>query len=88
MFPFLAIVNRAIMKRVEEACYNILKLFFLCVCFTGIVVPPKGNLDIPVLFIPTSMTLYKTMVIVKVKRANKENWLVDNFDELNAETKR
>ncbi|XP_040600110.1 cilia- and flagella-associated protein 47 isoform X2 [Mesocricetus auratus] len=54
----------------------------------GIVVPPKGTLDVPVLFIPTTMKLYKTMVIVMVKRANKENWLVDNFDELSAETKR
>ncbi|XP_063136439.1 cilia- and flagella-associated protein 47 isoform X2 [Rattus norvegicus] len=54
----------------------------------GIVVPPNGNLDIPVLFIPSAMTLYKTMVIVMVKRANKKNWLIDNFDELNAETKR
>lgn len=50
--------------------------------------PPKGNLDIPVLFIPTTMTLYKTMVIVKVKRANKKNWLIDNFDELSVEAKR
>ncbi|GAB1302928.1 Cilia and flagella-associated protein 47 [Apodemus speciosus] len=54
----------------------------------GIVVPPKGNLDIPVLFIPSAMTLYKTMVIVKVNRANKKNWLIDNFDELNEESKR
>ncbi|XP_049985737.1 cilia- and flagella-associated protein 47 isoform X2 [Alexandromys fortis] len=53
----------------------------------GIVVPPKGSLDIPVLFIPTTMTLYKTMVIVKVKRANKKNWLIDNFDELSLEAK-
>ncbi|XP_030107333.1 cilia and flagella-associated protein 47 isoform X1 [Mus musculus] len=54
----------------------------------GIIVPPKGNLDIPVLFIPSTMTLYKTMVIVKMKRTNKKNWLIDNFDELSAETKR
>uniref|UniRef100_A0A8C6RQF7 Cilia and flagella associated protein 47 n=1 Tax=Nannospalax galili TaxID=1026970 RepID=A0A8C6RQF7_NANGA len=54
----------------------------------GIVVPPKGNLNIPVLFIPRAMTVYKTIVIVKVKRASKENWPVDNFDELSEETKR
>nr|XP_042125169.1 cilia- and flagella-associated protein 47 isoform X1 [Peromyscus maniculatus bairdii] len=54
----------------------------------GIVMPPNGHLDIPVLFIPATMTLYKTMVIVKMKRANKENWTIDNFDELSTETKR
>ncbi|XP_060230649.1 cilia- and flagella-associated protein 47 [Meriones unguiculatus] len=54
----------------------------------GIVIPPKGNLDISVLFIPSAMTLYKTMMIVKVKRANNKKWLIDNFDELSAETKR
>ncbi|XP_060231199.1 cilia and flagella-associated protein 47-like [Meriones unguiculatus] len=54
----------------------------------GIVIPPKGNLDISVLFIPSAMTLYKTMMIVKVKRANKKKWLIDNFEELSAETKR
>ncbi|KAL6071903.1 hypothetical protein STEG23_025663, partial [Scotinomys teguina] len=54
----------------------------------GIVIPPKGHLDIPVLFTPGTMTLYKTMVILMIKRANKKYWTVDNFDELSTETKR
>ncbi|XP_027621497.1 cilia- and flagella-associated protein 47-like [Tupaia chinensis] len=31
------------------------------------------------------MTLYKTMVIVQMTKANKRNWRIDNFDELNPE---
>nr|XP_023490286.1 cilia- and flagella-associated protein 47 isoform X1 [Equus caballus] len=54
----------------------------------GIALPPKGNVDIPVLFIPKVMKLYKTMVIVRMIRANRRSWLIDNFDELHTEMKR
>ncbi|XP_012863928.1 cilia- and flagella-associated protein 47 [Echinops telfairi] len=52
----------------------------------GLVLFPKGSIDIPVLFVPRSMRLYKTMVIVQVLRANGKYWSVDNFDELDEET--
>lgn len=54
----------------------------------GIVLPPKGNIDIPVLFMPNIMKLHKTAVIVQMMRANRENWPIDNFDELSPEMKR
>uniref|UniRef100_A0A9L0INA6 Calponin-homology (CH) domain-containing protein n=1 Tax=Equus asinus TaxID=9793 RepID=A0A9L0INA6_EQUAS len=54
----------------------------------GIALPPKGNIDIPVLFIPKVMKLHKTMVIVRMIRANRRSWLIDNFDELHTEMKR
>lgn len=63
-------------------------LSIIFVCFTGIALPPKGNVDIPVLFIPKVMKLYKTMVIVRMIRANRRSWLIDNFDELHTEMKR
>uniref|UniRef100_A0A8C5W9G3 Cilia and flagella associated protein 47 n=1 Tax=Microcebus murinus TaxID=30608 RepID=A0A8C5W9G3_MICMU len=54
----------------------------------GIALPPKGNLEILVLFVPPSMKLYKTIVVVQMMRANKKSWPVDNFDELDINTKR
>ncbi|XP_077000992.1 cilia- and flagella-associated protein 47 isoform X2 [Tamandua tetradactyla] len=54
----------------------------------GIPLSPKGNIDIPMLFIPSVMKLYKTLVVIQLMRANGENWPIDNFDELDAETKR
>ncbi|XP_058441727.1 cilia- and flagella-associated protein 47 isoform X2 [Marmota monax] len=54
----------------------------------GIALPPKGNIDIPVLFMPKIMKLCKTMVIVQMMRANGEKWHIDNFDELDTEIKR
>ncbi|XP_030882467.1 cilia- and flagella-associated protein 47 [Leptonychotes weddellii] len=54
----------------------------------GITLPPKGNIDIPVLFMPHIMKLHRTMVIVQMMRANRESWPIDNFDELSTEMKR
>lgn len=56
--------------------------------FTGIALPPKGTIDIPVLFMPHIMKLQRTMVIVQMMRANRESWPIDNFDELSTEMKR
>ncbi|XP_045850701.1 cilia- and flagella-associated protein 47 [Meles meles] len=54
----------------------------------GIPLPPKGTIDIPVLFMPHVMKLHRTMVIVQMMRANRESWPIDNFDELSTEMKR
>ncbi|XP_029785500.1 cilia- and flagella-associated protein 47 [Suricata suricatta] len=54
----------------------------------GILLPPKGNIDLPVLFMPNIMKLHRTMVIVQMMRANRQRWPIDNFDELDAEMKR
>ncbi|XP_039112210.1 cilia- and flagella-associated protein 47 [Hyaena hyaena] len=54
----------------------------------GIVLPPKGNIDIPVLFMPNLMKLHRTMVIVQMMRTNRESWPIDNYDELDGELKR
>ncbi|XP_006870220.1 PREDICTED: putative uncharacterized protein CXorf30 homolog [Chrysochloris asiatica] len=54
----------------------------------GILLLPRGIFEIPVQFIPTSMKLYKTMVIIQMLRTNGKYWPVDNFDELDTETKR
>ncbi|XP_059013719.1 cilia- and flagella-associated protein 47 [Mustela lutreola] len=54
----------------------------------GIALPPKGTIDIPVLFMPHIMKLQRTMVIVQMMRANRESWPIDNFDELSTEMKR
>lgn len=63
-------------------------LKIISVFFTGITLPPKGNIDIPVLFMPNIMKLHRTMVIVEMMRANRESWPIDNFDELSTEMKR
>uniref|UniRef100_UPI001659D673 cilia- and flagella-associated protein 47-like n=1 Tax=Halichoerus grypus TaxID=9711 RepID=UPI001659D673 len=57
-------------------------------CRPGITLPPKGNIDIPVLFMPHIMKLHRTMVIVQMMRANRESWPIDNFDELSTKMKR
>lgn len=67
--------------------FTTLKLF-LWIFFTGIALPPKKNVDIPVLYMPNIMKLQKTLVIVQMMRANGENWPIDNFDELSTEMKR
>ncbi|XP_008588428.1 PREDICTED: putative uncharacterized protein CXorf30, partial [Galeopterus variegatus] len=54
----------------------------------GIVLPPEGIIDIPVLFLPQIMKLHKTLAIVQMMKVNRENWPIDNFDELDTETKR
>uniref|UniRef100_A0A8C9DPY6 Cilia and flagella associated protein 47 n=1 Tax=Prolemur simus TaxID=1328070 RepID=A0A8C9DPY6_PROSS len=54
----------------------------------GIALPPKGHLDISVLFVPPKMKLYKTIVVVQMMRANTKSWPIDNFDELDINMKR
>ncbi|XP_036083014.1 cilia- and flagella-associated protein 47 isoform X3 [Rousettus aegyptiacus] len=54
----------------------------------GIALPPKGIINIPVMFVPKIMRLQKTMVIIQMMRANGKSWPIDNFDELSTDTKR
>ncbi|XP_062039112.1 cilia- and flagella-associated protein 47 [Lepus europaeus] len=54
----------------------------------GISLPPRGIIDIPLFFMPQVMKLYKTMIIIQMKKANRKNWSIDNFDELDENTKR
>uniref|UniRef100_A0A2K5R9G8 Calponin-homology (CH) domain-containing protein n=1 Tax=Cebus imitator TaxID=2715852 RepID=A0A2K5R9G8_CEBIM len=53
----------------------------------GIELPPKGYIDIPLLFIPRIMKLHRTMVIIQMMRANGKFWTIDNFRELRTEFK-
>nr|XP_031529130.1 cilia- and flagella-associated protein 47 [Vicugna pacos] len=53
-----------------------------------IALPPKGTLDIQVLFMPQVMKLQKTMVVVQMKKVNRGSWLIDNFNEPHEEVKR
>ncbi|NWT16341.1 CFA47 protein, partial [Vireo altiloquus] len=40
----------------------------------GIRLAPKEKLEIPVLFMPAEMKIYKTQVVIHVMRENGENW--------------
>lgn len=70
---------------VSENIYHVKNCF--CI-FTGIALPPKGIINIPVMFVPKIMRLQKTMVIIQMMRANGKSWPIDNFDELSTDTKR
>ncbi|XP_006066483.4 cilia- and flagella-associated protein 47 [Bubalus bubalis] len=54
----------------------------------GIALPPKGTLDIQVLFMPQVMKLQKTMVLIQMRKASGKRWFIDNFMELHPEVKR
>ncbi|KAJ1058276.1 hypothetical protein K5549_020117, partial [Capra hircus] len=54
----------------------------------GIALPPKGTLDMQVLFMPQVMRLQKTMVLIQMRKASGKKWFVDNFMELHPEVKR
>lgn len=49
-------------------CHN--NLFHLA----GIRLAPKEKLEIPVLFMPAEMKIYKAVVVIHVMRENGENW--------------
>ncbi|NXR17150.1 CFA47 protein, partial [Cinclus mexicanus] len=40
----------------------------------GILLAPKEKLEIPVLFMPAEMKIYKAVVVIHVMRENGENW--------------
>uniref|UniRef100_A0A8C6DN97 Cilia and flagella associated protein 47 n=1 Tax=Moschus moschiferus TaxID=68415 RepID=A0A8C6DN97_MOSMO len=54
----------------------------------GIGLPPKGTLDIQVLFMPQVMKLERTMVLIQMRKASGKRWFIDNFMELHPEVKR
>ncbi|NXG57801.1 CFA47 protein, partial [Hemiprocne comata] len=54
-------------------------LFYL----TGTKLAPKQKLDIPVLFTPDTMKIYKAVVVIHVMRENGENWPYEDSAELN-----
>ncbi|XP_012663036.2 cilia- and flagella-associated protein 47 [Otolemur garnettii] len=54
----------------------------------GFELPPNGNVEIPVLFMPQIMKLHKTIAIVQMRRANRKKWPIDNFNELDVDTQR
>ncbi|NXA14603.1 CFA47 protein, partial [Sapayoa aenigma] len=56
--------------------------------FTGIRLAPKEKLNIPVLFMPDAMTMYKAEVVVHVTKENGENWTYDVSAESNKDLNR
>ncbi|NWI18781.1 CFA47 protein, partial [Crypturellus soui] len=54
---------------------------------TGIALGPRGRLDIPVLFIPNTMTLYEAQVVIHVMRENGENWPYKHAAKLHEDLK-
>lgn len=66
--------------------FTTLELFFFFL--PGIALPPKGTLDMQVLFMPQVMRLQKTMVLIQMRKASGKKWFVDNFMELHPEVKR
>ncbi|NWI58215.1 CFA47 protein, partial [Calyptomena viridis] len=55
---------------------------------TGIRLAPKEKLNIPVLFMPDAMTMYKAEVVVHVMKENGENWTYDISTESNKDLNR
>ncbi|KFW11401.1 Putative uncharacterized protein CXorf30, partial [Eurypyga helias] len=53
----------------------------------GIRLAPKEKLDIPVLFMPDTMKMHETLVVIHVMRENGENWLYEDSAELNKDLK-
>ncbi|NXF09655.1 CFA47 protein, partial [Smithornis capensis] len=55
---------------------------------TGIRLAPKEKLNIPVLFMPDAMTMYKAEVVFHVMKENGENWTYDASAESNKDLNR
>ncbi|EOB03421.1 Putative uncharacterized protein CXorf30, partial [Anas platyrhynchos] len=53
----------------------------------GIQLAPKEKLDIPVLFMPDTMKMYETAVVIHVMRENGENWPYEDSAELSKDLK-
>ncbi|XP_044297815.1 cilia- and flagella-associated protein 47 isoform X4 [Varanus komodoensis] len=52
------------------------------VILTGIILPQKSKLDIPVLFAPQSMKMYEVVLIVRVEKLGGANWSYDDAFDL------
>ncbi|NXN25563.1 CFA47 protein, partial [Nycticryphes semicollaris] len=59
----------------------------ICLICLGTRLAPKENLDIPVLFMPDTMKMYKAVVVIHVMRENGENWPYEDSAELNKDLK-
>ncbi|NXK65255.1 CFA47 protein, partial [Sylvietta virens] len=57
-------------------------------CLAGIRLAPKEKLDIPVLFLPAEMKIYKAVVVIHVMRENGENWPYKVTDGSNTDLNR
>ncbi|NXU41330.1 CFA47 protein, partial [Drymodes brunneopygia] len=56
--------------------------------FAGIRLAPKEKMDIPVLFMPAEMKIYKAVMIIHVMKANGENWPYEVTAESNTDINR
>ncbi|NWS28200.1 CFA47 protein, partial [Polioptila caerulea] len=54
----------------------------------GIRLAPKEKLEIPVLFMPAEMKIYKAVVVIHVMRENGENWPYEVTAESNTDSSR
>ncbi|KAF2980769.1 hypothetical protein EK904_001300, partial [Melospiza melodia maxima] len=54
----------------------------------GIRLAPKEKLEIPVLFMPAEMKIYKAVVVIHVMRGNGENWPYEVTGESNRDLNR
>ncbi|NXF25804.1 CFA47 protein, partial [Rhodinocichla rosea] len=54
----------------------------------GIRLAPKEKLEIPVLFMPAEMKIYKAVVVIHVMRENGENWPYEVTGESNTDLNR
>ncbi|NXQ58245.1 CFA47 protein, partial [Anthoscopus minutus] len=54
----------------------------------GIQLAPKEKLEIPVLFVPAEMKIYKAVVVIHVMRQNGENWPYEVTAESNTDLNR
>ncbi|XP_043927775.1 cilia- and flagella-associated protein 47 [Protopterus annectens] len=53
----------------------------------GIALPPKGKLDIPVVFAPDTMKLYEALLVIHLMKEDKESWPYDDLNKQNSELK-
>ncbi|NXI80176.1 CFA47 protein, partial [Rhipidura dahli] len=54
----------------------------------GVRLAPKEKLEVPVLFMPAEMKIYKTQVVIHVMRENGENWPYEVTAESNTDLTR
>ncbi|XP_067896652.1 cilia- and flagella-associated protein 47-like isoform X2 [Heterodontus francisci] len=54
----------------------------------GILLPPKGKLDIPLIFAPDDMVLYEGLMVVQIKKQNGSSWPYEMGKVTDGELKR
>ncbi|XP_078416576.1 cilia- and flagella-associated protein 47-like [Cetorhinus maximus] len=53
----------------------------------GILLPPKGKLDIPLVFAPDDMAFYEGLVVVQIKKQNGSSWPYEMGEVTNSKLK-